>query len=473
MRTRPPIVAVMGHVDHGKTTLLDYIRKTSVAEREAGGITQSIGAYEVTHSGKKITFIDTPGHEAFSNMRTYGAKVADLAILVVAADDGVKPQTKDAIARIEAAKTPFVVAINKIDKPGANVEKAKQDLANAGVYLEGYGGNVSWHAVSAKTGEGISELLDLILLAIEVDPPQEPEGLASGIVMSAKLDPRRGIFVSGVIRGGIVSPTMRVATASASGKIRILEDFLGKGQKSLTSSAPCAIIGFESLPKVGEVFFVGNDEREVLDAAKATAEALKEKTFSEIQENALPLILKADESASLEALEGVVEKLKATYPLHVINASIGTIYEGDVKSAESARAIIIGFRVKTDRAAENVAHAKKVNIVSSPIIYELERSISEYAMKAAARETCTIEVLAVFGVAKGKQRVVGGRVVRGPVKNQSAFEIWNEQRLIGPGKILNLQSGRVDVPEAVEGQEVGLLVESDDPIKVGSLLVFA
>lgn len=470
MRTRPPIIAVMGHVDHGKTTLLDYIRKTSVAEREAGGITQSIGAYEATHAGKKITFIDTPGHEAFSNMRAYGAQVADLVILIVAADDGVKPQTKDAIARIEEAKTPFVVAINKTDMPGANVEKVKQDLATSGVYLEGYGGNISWCPISAKTGEGISELLDLVLLAIEVDPPQEPEGLASGIVLSARLDPRRGIVAGGVIRGGKIAPGMHIATGSASGKIRVLEDFTGKTQKELVPSAPCAIVGFESLPKIGEIFSVGTEAE--IESMIREPQAAREDTQTEIPENALPLILKADEVSSLEALRGIVTKLMTQFPLRIMNESIGTIYETDVKEAETSRAIIIGFRVKTDRAAENVAHAKKVTIVNSPIIYELERSIADYASKTVAKEMPALEILAVFGGAKGKQRIVGGRVTKGPIKNHSAFEIWYEQRLIGPGRIINLQSNRQDIGEAQTDQEVGLLVESDDPIKVGSSLVF-
>jgi len=212
---RPPIIAVMGHVDHGKTTLLDYIRKTSLASHEAGGITQAIGAYEINHGGKRITFIDTPGHEAFANMRTHGANIADLAILVIAADDGVKPQTKEALETILKSKTPFIVAINKIDKNNADIEKTKKDLLQIGVFLEGYGGNVSYHLISAKTGEGVNELLDLILLATELENLEIDNKTVSGVVITSRMDSRRGIVSGLILKNGTLKLGQHIATASA------------------------------------------------------------------------------------------------------------------------------------------------------------------------------------------------------------------------------------------------------------------
>ncbi len=478
---RPPIITVMGHVDHGKTTLLDTIRKTSVASKEAGGITQSMGAYEITHGGQKITLIDTPGHEAFSKMRGYGAQIADLAILVVAADDGVKPQTVNALNHIKQAKIPFVVAINKIDKENADVEKTKKDLGQNGVYLEGFGGDVSWHAISAKTGEGVNELLDLLLLTAELENfTYDADAPASGIVLSARMDSKRGLSVGVILQNGTLAAGQFVTAGAASGKIKTLENFMGKRVKSLVPSAPAILIGFETLPNVGEIFFAGNDFE------KATALALgaikeraskSQKTAGMVptgDENEIHIVVKADEAASLEALSDLIQKIAELENslIKVLHASVGNIHESDVKTAENAGALIVSFRVKPDAAARNLATAKKITILASHIIYELEDQLRTYIKKMTSKERRAIEVLAIFGKAKGKERVVGGKVTLGPVKNQESFEVWQEKRLMGTGRILNLQSGRKDVLEAQTGQEVGLLVESDDSIKVGQRLVF-
>jgi translation initiation factor IF-2 len=472
---RPPVVAVMGHVDHGKTTLLDFIRKTSVASREAGGITQAIGAYEVAHQGRLITFIDTPGHEAFACMRTHGAKSADLAILVVAADDGVKPQTKDALACIAAADIPFVVAVNKIDKPNANIEKVKQDLAQAGVLLEGYGGSVSWHAVSAKTGEGVSELLDLVLLSSDLEGPTYDAGaVATGMVVTARLDKRRGIVAGVIVLDGTLRKGDYIATETASGRVKMLENYLGKNADSLIPSAPALIIGFDTLPAVGQEFYAAA----VMPAVErkkiaATAQPSPVRGAAGAVEKSVPLVLKADEAGSLEALIGVVAKLTATLPFSIIASSVGDIYETDVKTAESMGAVVVGFRVKVDRGAENLARSKKILVLGSPIIYELEKDLERYAAKVAVKEVRALEVLGVFGAPKGKQRVVGGKIILGPVRNHESFELWHEKRLLGPGRILNLQSQRSDVAEAATGAEVGMLVECEEPVKIGYRLVFS
>ena len=553
---RPPIVVVMGHVDHGKTTLLDYIRKTSVAEREAGGITQAIGAYEITHAnsappphgsgnanapmrieknphksasdnqhkstfdqhksasgnqhesvsnnqhksasaeGRKITFIDTPGHEAFSKMRGHGARVADLAILVVAADDGVKPQTREALAAINAAKLSYVVAVNKIDKPNADVEKTKNELSQAGVYLEGYGGDVSWHAISAKTGEGVGELLDLVLLATDIQNlTYDPAAPASGVILSSRLDPRRGLLIGTVLKNGTLRAGEAIGTATARGKIKVLENFLGKAAKTLEPSAPALITGFESSPAIGEEFVAGP-----AGAVEAALEELKRKACapemsasSELQRaspKAMPdgargesaaaeagasaetlnVILKADEAGSLEALVDLLPRIPVVKPIRIIQQGIGQVYENDVKLAATTGAVILGFRTKVDRAAENLAEAQRVTILISPVIYHLEEALKERVGSVAP--TRTVQILALFGTPRGKERVVGGKVVAGPIKNQEPFTVERNGERIGEGKILNLQSNKADIAEASEGLEVGLLVKSEIPIAIGDTLSF-
>lgn len=474
---RPPIVVIMGHVDHGKTTLLDYILKTNVAGKEAGGITQSIGAYEITHGDKKITFIDTPGHEAFSKMRERGAKVADLAILVVAADDSVKPQTKNALKYIQDEKLPYIVAINKIDKPGANIDAVANDLMQLGVFLEGKGGDVSWHAISAKSGEGIGELLDLILLSSELEDIHcVGKDVASGVVISVKMDPKRGVVASVIIKEGTLFQGSVIATHSASGKVRMLEDFMGKAVKELIPSAPAVIIGFEKAPQIGEIFCAHKDDkalREALEEFEKTIPQVARKADASIaKEKHLPVFLKADEAGSLEVLVEVTHKLMETLPLSIVKIGVGPITESDVKDAESMRAIIVGFRAKTDRAADSMILMKKISMINSPIIYELEKKMTEYAEKFATKEYRTLEILGVFGQSKGKERVIGGRVLLGPIKNHESFEIWHDTRMLGKGRIINLQSGKKDIGEALTDVEVGMLVESEEPIRVGNKLIF-
>lgn len=465
---RPPVVAILGHVDHGKTTLLDFIRKANVALREAGGITQSVGAYEIVHHDKRITFIDTPGHEAFSHMRSHGAKVADLAILVVAADDGVKPQTKDALAAITAAGVPYLVAINKVDKPSANVEKVKQELATIGVQLEGYGGSVTWHAISAKTGEGIPELLDLIFLATDLEGLSwDKSAPASGVVLSSRLDPRRGVLAGVVVKNGILKQGDLIATDTARGKVKALEDFMGTRAKELVPSAPALIGGFEVPPRVGETFVAG-DEKTVAAAYKgAWSEAVAVRG-----EDGIALILKADELGSLAALEAVVAKVGAESPCRIVEKGIGNIYEGDVKHAESTGATILGFRVKADRAAENLAEGKKVTMVTNTVIYELEKFLRERLRGEIKEEFATLEILATFGQGKGEEQIVGGRITEGTVKNRAPFSVLRGAREVGEGQLINLQSKKKNVSEAGADVEVGLLVESTAAIEKGDMLRF-
>ncbi|OGG40940.1 translation initiation factor IF-2 [Candidatus Jorgensenbacteria bacterium RIFCSPLOWO2_01_FULL_45_25b] len=476
LKKRPPIIAVMGHVDHGKTTLLDAIRKTDVATREAGGITQAIGAYEITHGSQPITFIDTPGHEAFKAMRACGAEGADLAILVVASDDGVKPQTKEAIECVNKAKTPFIVAINKTDLPGADIEKTKNDLAQNDVYLEGYGGNVSWHAISAKTGEGINELLDLVVLATDLEELTcDNEACSEGIVLRSMRDSRRGVVVSGIIKNGALKIGLAIATQTAKGKIKILENTAGDQVSELAPSAPFLILGFEDLPKVGETFYAGENEKEIQEKAAHSAESkeTRNQTSQGNPNDSLKVILKADEYASLEALKGIMEKTKTRdAKIYIADASVGNITENDIKNAGSVNAMIVGFKTKVDKAAENLARVQKVELFVSNIIYELEKTTKAHLEKNYRKPTGILEVLKVFGERNERGQIIGGKVTEGIIKNKSTFEITKDGELVGNGKIINLQTEKQNAGEVGTEKECGMLVECDSPIQPGNKLFF-
>ena len=506
--SRPPIVVVMGHIDHGKTALLDFIRKTNVMAKEAGGITQSIGAYEITHTpisinqlkslpagrqeqksaSHKITFIDTPGHEVFSKMRTRGAKVADLGILVVAADEGVKPQTKEAIEILNESKTPFVVAINKIDKTNADIERAKQELMQAGVLLEGFGGNISWQAISAKTGQGINELLDLILLAAEIEGlTYSPEAKARGIIIESKMDSSRGLTAITIVKDGLLKVGDEVVTASAAGKVKILEDFLGERVNQLSPSSPALIIGFETLPQIGEEFFSGKIElieihpvrneisNGVQPPQKEEAGVGGQPVLPDSQaEQKINLILKADVSGSLEALSGIIKTFPNT---KIISQSVGDITDGDIKSAQNNKAVIIGFKTRVSKAAENLATAQSIKIITSEIIYELLKNLED-EFRAIEKPAIIgqLEILAVFdkksGSTKGGRQVIGGRVLLGTFKNNLSVQIQRQDKVIGEGKIINLQCQKQDVSQVSEEKECGLLFESDTIINIGDQLIY-
>lgn len=458
----------MGHVDHGKTTLLDFIRKTRVAEREAGGITQSIGAYEIEHNGRQITFIDTPGHEAFANMRSHSARVADLAILVVAADDGVKPQTLNALQFITEEKIPYVVAFTKIDKQNADVERAKQSLVKAGVYLEGLGGNVPYHAISGKTGEGIPELLDLVLLASDVeDISADSEAIPQGVVLMSRLDPRKGIIVGGIVKDGTLRQNELIATETAKGKVKTLSTFLGKQVKELSPSSPAFIMGFDTLPEVGERFFAGESAENF-----CKKEAGKKSLIQDIPEGALPIIMKADETGSLEALRGTVCRKELPRPIVVLRAEVGDIYEGDVKLAKTSGALILGFRVKVDKAAENMGKNEQVPMLISNIIYELAEALEKLVKGESSEMMRAFEIIKIFGEPKGKEYVLGGRVTKGIVNNQEEFELWKGEKKIGSGRILNLQTGKEDVGSVDKDVEAGMLVECSPSPEKGMTLRF-
>lgn len=476
---RPPVVAVLGHVDHGKTSLLDYIRKENVAAREAGGITQATSAYEIEHAGKKLTFIDTPGHEAFSAMRSRGASAADLAILVVAADDGVKPQTKESITILQQAKVPFVVAINKIDKNNADPERAKRDLLDNGVYLEGLGGDVSYQEISATTGQGVSELLDLLLLASEMEELTfDPAAFASGIVIESRLNKQRGNEVAVVIKNGTLHRGEDIATPSACGKVKILEDFKGKNATELFPSAPALIIGFENLPKIGEEFTAGPHELLIPqdDIIKRPDRTLA-KSVDPDSTPALKLMVKADTAGSLEALTQILSAIKiedCPSPI-ILSSGLGEISDGDIKQALTMGALVIGFNTKINKSAENLAR-DRVEIITSKIIYELVKSIEDKLTAGKLAETVrpVLKVLATFNQA-GRKQTIGGLVIEGALKEGNRFEIrrGDESEIIGQGKIINLQCNKQEVRQVEKDKECGLVAElsSDASIEKGDELV--
>ena len=494
LKPRPPIVVVMGHVDHGKTTLLDYIRKANVAGREAGGITQAVGAYEIVHTPagatgaaatpRKLTFIDTPGHEAFSAMRSRGAQAADLAILVVAADDGVKLQTKEALKIIEESKTPFIVAINKIDKVGGNVDKARNELTAAGILLEGYGGQVSYHGVSAKTGEGVDELLDLVLLSTDVEElTYDPGAPASGFVLEARRDPRRGIEASVIVKNGTLRRGDMISTPSAGGKIKILENFLEKTVDALEPSAPALIIGFESIPKIGEIF-TGGDAA----AAGAGGGALGEKRvgekestrIGEAKSGALNLILKAGDAGSLEALAVVLKSVdrEGGREVNIVEEGVGEITDGDIRHAIATNATIIGFKNRVSNSAKNLGEAQSVTVITSDIVYDLAKAVEDFLTGARGPAILgELEVLALFNQEKPEKQLVGGRVTNGIFRGKSNCEIFrtagnaNQHDVFGKGKVLGLRAGKDEITQAEKGKEIGVLISSNVVIQVGDKLL--
>jgi len=477
---RPPIVVVMGHVDHGKTTLLDHIRKASVAAREAGGITQAVGAYEIVHHDRKITFIDTPGHEAFSAMRSRGAQAADLAILVVAADEGVKPQTKEAIKILEETKTPFIVAINKIDKTGGSVEKAKNDLMTANVFLEGYGGSVSYQGISAKTGDGVDALLDLVLLASDVEELfYDPALPASGYILEARRGSQRGLEASVIVRNGTLRRGDLIRTPSANGKVKVLEDFLGKPVESLEPSAPAVVAGFETLPAVGEEFTIGGSESQQKTVGGPEKKKVWKIGGGGMNGKELNLILKASDGGSLEALSVVLEQIgaKDEKGILVLDEGVGDVTDSDVRNALANNATIIGFKNRTEKGAQNLAEAQGVAIITSKIVYELADAVSEFlAGKRNPPAAGKLEVLAVFNQEKLEKQLVGGRVTEGVLRGKTSFDIVRlaengAPEPISSGRILSLREKKSELTQAEKGKEIGVLASSNTKINVGDVLV--
>ena len=486
---RPPVVVVLGHVDHGKTSILDKIRQTHVAEKEAGGITQHIGAYQIEQQNKLITFLDTPGHEAFSAIRARGAKVADIAILVVAAEEGVKPQTKEAIAIIKQAGIPFVVAINKIDKEGANPQKVRQELAEQAVMVEDYGGQVPVAEISARTGQGFDHLLELVLLLAELEELAAPTDTpASGLVIESHLDSRRGLIATLIVQTGQLHIGDWLAAGTAIGKAKSLEDFTGKPIKLAVAAQPCVLVGWESAPRVGQEWQVVPDkstaEKLALEAARLGPAPLFVTETSGADaataKKLVNLIVKADVQSSLEAIDNVLRTIQSEeVGYKIVGYGVGNISDTDIKSARATHAAIVGFHVDTDNSARQAAEREGIIIRTYQIIYELVeniRSLMSDLLEPEVKRTelGRLKVLALFKGGEGKSQIVGGKVTQGKAVRGALVDVMRHGILLLSGRLGQLQQAKTDVPEVAEGNECGIRFDASgkllSPIAVGDVL---
>lgn len=472
--SRPPIVVVLGHVDHGKSTLLDYIRKSNTVDKEAGGITQSIVAYEIEVDGKHITFIDTPGHTAFQAMRKRGASVADIAILVIAADDGVKPQTLEALAAIKETQTPFIVAINKIDKPNANVERTKQTLAEADVFVEGYGGTVPVAEVSAKSGKGVDDLLSLILLSAELEEfKATPSKRAEGIVIEAHHAGKRGIVATLVIKDGTLNKGDYVATGSAYAPVRQLTDTLGTPLDTASFSTPVVVADWNNAPIAGETFASHKSKKEAEEFVKDVSRIRPVMVKKEVM---IPILLKTDTLGMLEAIEGELGKRESEkVGVTIVSGGIGTITEGDVKLIQGAKApVIIGFNVEVDRHAQDVIEKNAIHIEKFDIIYKLTEWFDAYIESVTPKEisetvTGSAKVLKIFSRTRDKQ-IVGGKVTDGKIEAGKKVRVMRREGQIAEGHIVGLEKNRVETREVETGELFGASIDAKTAIAEGDVI---
>lgn len=488
---RPPVVTVMGHVDHGKTSLLDRIRKSNVTAGEAGGITQHIGAYQVTVGGKQITFLDTPGHAAFTAMRARGAQATDIAVLVVAADDGIMPQTIEAINHAKAADVPIIVAVNKIDKPEANIERIKTQLTENGLLPEDWGGDTIICPVSAKTGEGMENLLDSINLIAEIkDMKANPDRKAKGVVVEAKLDQSKGPIATVLIQNGTLKVADSVIVGLVTGKIRAMIDDKGRKVTSAGPSMPVSIMGLDEVPNAGDVLYAVEQEKLIKLVAeerknkerenmiKASQKVTLDDVFSKIAEGdmkVLNLIVKADVQGSVEAVKQSLEKLSdEQVRVNVIHAQAGAIKESDIMLAESSNAIIIGFNVRPDSNAKQIAEKSGVDIKLYRVIYEAIEDV-EKALKGMLAPKFTevylgkAEVREVFKIS-GVGQVAGCYVTEGKIQRNGKLRIYRDDVMITEGNVLQLKRFKDDVKEVAQGFECGMSIEKFNDIKIGDFI---
>jgi len=485
LRDRPPVIVVMGHVDHGKTKLLDSIRKTDVVAGEAGGITQHIGAYQVTRKGRVLTFIDTPGHEAFTAMRSRGAKVADIAILVVAADDGVKPQTVEAFRIIEAAKIPYLVAMNKIDKPAADINRTKQELSTQlNISPEDWGGKIICAPISAKEGTGIEDLLDMVLLVAETESTSlkaNPNAAAAGTVVESNVDKAAGPLATILVQNG----TLRVGDQLCFnnivyGKVKALKNYKGEDVKEAGPSMPVKILGLKISPAVGDILNVGEGEKVRTNKIKTISQAadiipMASEDNPEDKTPKVKLLIKSDFLGSAEAIEESLMKLNnEKVKVKIIAKGLGYITEGDVKRAEDSGAKVIGFNVKMSPAIETLVREKQVTVKIYSIIYDLIKFVKDEMQLLVKPEINRIElgrlkVLAVFRTENNSQ-IVGGKVLDGILQNNSLIAIHRGEDFIASGRLTRLQAGKQDVEQVNQDQEAGLKYEGKPVIEEGDIL---
>lgn len=490
LNERPPVVTIMGHVDHGKTTLLDTIRKTSVAEGEAGGITQAIGAYQIDYKGKKITFIDTPGHAAFTEMRARGAKVTDIVIIIVAADDGVMPQTKEAIDHAKAAKVPIIVAVNKIDKPDANVERVLTEMSNNGIQPEAWGGDVMFVNISAKTGEGIDDLLERILLISEIEQLKaNPDRYATGTVIESKIDKSSGVITNLLIENGTLRLGDPIVVGTISGRVRTLKNDRGENLVKASPSMPVSITGLSESPSAGDKFMAFENEKKakkVAEERKIIAKEKENKPKSKISlddlfnrkeagEKEINIILKADVKGSEEAVKNSLLKLDVEgIKINVIRSGIGNITESDVILAEASDAIIIGFNIRPEHKIVEIAKDKGIDIRLYNIIYKVVEEM-EAALKGKLEPeykeevTGTAEVRKLFKFSK-VGTIAGSYVTSGVIKRGSKVRVIRDGIVVNDSIIASLAREKDQAKEVKQGLECGITIENFNDIKENDIL---
>ncbi|TMF28666.1 MAG: translation initiation factor IF-2 [Chloroflexi bacterium] len=491
LKVRPPVVTVMGHVDHGKTSLLDAVRQTKVAAGEAGGITQSIGAYVVEEKGRRIVFLDTPGHEAFTAMRARGAQVTDVAVLVVAADDGVMPQTVEAISHIKAAQVPIVVAINKIDKEGANPDRVKQALSEQGLVPEEWGGQTVMVPVSAKQKKGIPELLEMILLVADLqDLKANPAKLAAGTVIDAHLEKGRGPVATVLVQSGTLRIGDNLVVGHIFGKVRALLDDLGRKMKEAGPATPAVVTGLPDVPTAGDIFQVVSSEKVARTIAGQRAEQYRVATLAQTRRITLAdlsaqvgkgavkdlnLVLKADSNGSVEALKGSLLKIQdPQVQIKIVFEGVGPVSESDILLAAVSNALVIAFNVKSDALAQKAAEREKVDIRSYDVVYNVTNDI-ERAIKGLYEPTFVqvwegrAEVLTPIKIPK-LGIIAGSRVLDGKITSGSTAKLLRDNKAIHEGKIEGLKRFKDDVHEVLSGLECGIRVDGYQDFQQGDVI---
>lgn len=484
--SRQPVIAVLGHVDHGKSSLLDYIRKSNVVDGEAGGITQRISAYEVAHKQadgkiKAITFLDTPGHAAFQSMRERGVEIADIAILIVSAEDGVKAQTIEAWKTIDSHKLPYVVAINKIDKPGADIQKTKNSLVENGIYIEGYGGDIPCVEISAKTGQGIDFLLETLLLLVEMNELTATLSTdATGYVLESFVDPKRGVSATLVIKDGTLSASGSIVAGTALSPIRIIEDFAGRTIKNPHAGQPIKVTGFDEIPASGAIFVSSSDKKEMEKLqAETRASAVKQVLDPRIYRNAkvvIPVVVKADSLGTLDAVKLELKKRETDeIKIKIIAEGVGNISEGDIMLASSdEKTVIIGFAIKLEAKARDQADRFSITPNLFDIIYKLSEwfdTVVQDRLPFEEKETIlgTLKVLRTFSSSKDKH-VIGGRVETGRIENGVLIRVIRRNVELGRGRVVELQSQKIKTSQVLEGNECGLMVETKVEMVPGDII---
>ena len=491
LKARPPVATILGHVDHGKTSLLDAIRSTEVAAGEAGGITQHIGAYQVEKKGRLITFLDTPGHAAFTQMRARGAQGADIVVLVVAADDGVMPQTREAIAHAKAARVPIIVALNKIDKPNANPDRVKQQLAELELVPDDWGGNTMVVPVSAKLKQGIDDLLEGILLVADSNEIKaNPNGKVIGTVIEAELDKSKGVLATFLVQNGTLAAGDIVVAGATYGKLRAITDFKGKTVKKAGPSTPVAVMGLSDVPSAGDLFQVVKTDKEArnivaerLQAIKTQAQTRKKVSLEDLFANVqageakgLNLIIKADVQGSLDPIVNELNKLgEGEIGLHILHAETGNIGNNDVMLASASKAIIIGFNVQADVDARRMAEKEGVDIRLYEIIYRMTEDIEKALTgmlepKLVEKTLGRAQVLQVFSASKFG-RVAGCKVTDGELKRGAKVRLYRGTDIVYEGDLSSLRHEKEDVKEIRQGFECGVGFKSFNDIQSGDMLL--